>query len=204
VSRRAAAAAIAGLGKTEMTRKYTVPATVLAVDAIRLALEDAGLQKNDVDGLLINRSPVAIGETLDLDLQTIAGLRNLRLLNVLEGEGSTAGQIVQLASLAVQAGVANTVVCVFADTPLIEDRSAGAAFAQAMSLTGIPGFEEAYGLFGAPAAYALAARRHMHLYGTTHDQLGAIAVSNRQWASLNPDAVMRARSPWRTTEARAG
>ncbi|MDX6380359.1 MAG: hypothetical protein QOI57_1383, partial [Rubrobacteraceae bacterium] len=87
--------------------------------------------------------------------------------------------------------VANTVVCVFADTPLIEDRSAGATFAQAMSLTGIPGFEEAYGLFGALAAYALAARRHMHLYGTTHDQLGAIAVSNRQWASLNPDAVMR-------------
>ncbi len=188
---RRAAAAIAGLGKTEMTREYTAPATVLAVEAIRRALEDAGLHKDDVDGLLINRSPVAIGERLDLDLQTIAGLRNLRLLNVLEGEGSSAVQMVQLASLAIQAGMAGIVACVFADTPLMEDASAGGAFAQAMSLTGLPGFEEYYGLFGPPAAYALAARRHMHLYGTTHDQLGAIAVSNRKWASLNPDAVMR-------------
>jgi acetyl-CoA acetyltransferase len=174
-----------------MTREYTAPATVLTVEAIRRALEDAGLRKDDVDGLLINRSPVAIGETLDLDLQTIAGLRDLRLLNVLEGEGSSAGQMVQLASLAIQAGMADAVACVFADTPLIEDASSGGAFAEAMSLTGLPGFEEAYGLFGPPAAYALAARRHMHLYGTTHDQLGAIAVSNRKWASLNPDAVMR-------------
>lgn len=58
-------------------------------------------------------------------------------------------------------------------------------------MTGLLNFEEAYGLFGAPAAYALAARRHMHLYGTTQDQLVVIAVSNRQWASLNPNAVMR-------------
>lgn len=188
---REAASAIAGLGLTEMTRKYTASATVLAVEAIRRALDDAGLEKGDVDGLLINRSPVAIGETLDLDLQNAAGLRDLRLLNVLEGEGSSAVQIVQLATLAVEAGMANTVVCVFADTPLTEDKSAGAAFAQAMPLTGLPNFEEAYGLFGAPAAYALAARRHMHLYGTTTEHFGAVAVSNRKWAQLNPHAVMR-------------
>lgn len=187
----AAKAAIAGLGMTEMTRRFTAPAPALAVEAIRHALEDAGLEKGEVDGLLINRSPVAIGETIGLGLQTDAGLRDLRLLNVLEGEGSSAVQILQLAVLAVEAKVASVVVCVFADAPLAEDRSAGAAFAQAMPLTGLPGFEEAYGLFGAPAAYALAARRHMHLYGTTTEQLGEIAVSNRRWASMNPHAVMR-------------
>lgn len=174
-----------------MTREYTAPAPALAVEAIRRALEDAGLQKGDVDGLLINRSPVAIGASLDLDFQNVAGFRDLRLLNVLEGEGSSAAQMVQLATLAVEAGMANAVACVFADTPLTGDRSAGAAFAQAMPLTGLPGFEEAYGLFGAVSAYALAARRHMHLYGTTTEQFGAVAASNRKWAQINPHAVMR-------------
>ncbi len=183
--------AIVGLGMTEMTRKFTASAPVLAVEAMRRSLDDAGLAKDDVDGLLVNRSPVAIGESIGLRLQAEAGLRDLRLLNVLEGEGSSAGQIVQLAALAVEAGMANNVVCVFADTPLVEDRSAGAAFNQAMPLTGLTGFEEAYGLFGAPSAYALAARRHMHLYGTTEDHFGAVAVSNRKWAEMNPLAVMR-------------
>ncbi|MGH3090219.1 MAG: thiolase family protein [Rubrobacteraceae bacterium] len=188
---RRAASAIVGLGMTEMTRKFTASAPTLAVEAIRRALDDAGLGKGDVDGLLINRSPVAIGEAIGLRLQIDAGLRDLRLLNVLEGEGSSAGQIVQLATLAVEARMADAVVCVFADTPLVEDRSAGAAFAQAMPLTGLSGFEEAYGLFGAPSAYALAARRHMHLYGTSEAHFGAIAVSNRKWAEMNPLAVMR-------------
>jgi hypothetical protein len=87
---RASTAAIAGLGVTRMTLKYASPAPVLAVEAIRLAIEDAGLRKDDIDGLLINRSSVATGQSLSLELQRAAGLRNLRLTNLLEGEGSTA------------------------------------------------------------------------------------------------------------------
>jgi acetyl-CoA acetyltransferase len=49
----------------------------------------------------------------------------------------------------------------------------------------------AYGVFGVNVMYALAARRHMECYGTTHDQLGAIAVSTREWAAMNPHAQMR-------------
>ena len=48
-----------------------------------------------------------------------------------------------------------------------------------------------YGHFGANTGYALAARRHMALYGTTQDQLGAVAVSTRKWAQLNPIAMQR-------------
>ena len=48
------AAAIAGLGITEMTREYTGDATTLALRAIALALDDAGLTKDDLDGLLVN------------------------------------------------------------------------------------------------------------------------------------------------------
>lgn len=188
---RKAAAAIVGLGMTEMSRKFTRPPAILAVEAIRLAMEDAGLHKHDIDGLLINRSPVVPFESLNVTLQNVGGLRNLRLLNDLQAEGSTAAQMIQFAALAIREGLANAVACVFADTPLTPGQSAGMAFGQTLAGEGIPGMEAVFGLFGAPAAYALAARRHMALYGTTNDHLGTIAVSNRAWAVMNPLAVLR-------------
>lgn len=56
---------------------------------------------------------------------------------------------------------------------------------------GMAGLYAAAGYFGANTPYALAARRHMSLYGTTQDQLGAIAVSQRAWAVKSPIAQMR-------------
>jgi acetyl-CoA acetyltransferase len=52
-------------------------------------------------------------------------------------------------------------------------------------------WERVYGVAAPPAAYALAASRHMHQYGTTGEQLAAIAVATRRWASLNPRAYKR-------------
>ena len=189
------AGAIAGLGITEMTRQYTGDAATLAARAISLALEDAGLKKTDLDGLLTNAgisgadpySPGSVG----LSLQATMGLRNLRLMNHMNAAGSTAGQMVQYASLAIQAGMCTTVACVFADAPLTFGQSAGGAYGQIRALRGTAGIQPAYGLFGANTGYALAAQRHMSLYGTTNDHLGAIAVSNRKWAQLNPRAIRR-------------
>ena len=50
-----------------------------------------------------------------------------------------------------------------------------------------------YGMFGAPASYALVARAHMNAYGTTEEHLGHIAISTREWALKNPIATMRDR-----------
>jgi acetyl-CoA acetyltransferase len=52
-------------------------------------------------------------------------------------------------------------------------------------------WERIYGVAAPPAAYALAATRHMHRYGTTREQLAEIAVATRAWASLNPRALHR-------------
>ena len=189
------AAAIAGLGMTEMTREYTKSAAGLAAEAIRLAIDDAGLAKEEVDGLLIN---AGVTQGLSTNLQRVLGMRDLRLVNHMNGQGSTAGQMVQFASLAIHAGMANVVACVFADAPLRAGTSAGAAYGGGGGgggggrPAGLRGLGAAYGFFGANTSYALAARRHMALYGTTHDQLGAIAVSNRKWAGMNPAAMQRA------------
>jgi acetyl-CoA acetyltransferase len=78
---------------------------------------------------------------------------------------------------------------VFADAPLKppapnskKGGGAGAAYGFAR------GLGAAYGMYGANSTYAMVAQRHMHLYGTTQDQLGAIAVAQRKWANRNPIA----------------
>ena len=187
------AAAIAGLGITEMTREYTGDAVALAIRAIKLAQEDAGLTKDDLDGLLVNAG-VSGGTgpgSLGLNLQAAAGLRNLRLMNHMSAAGSTAAQMVHYAALAINAGMASAVACVFADAPLTPGQTAGGAYGRIRSLNGVAGLAPAYGFFGANTGYALATRRHMALYGTTQDHLGAIAVSTRRWATMNPRAMQR-------------
>jgi acetyl-CoA acetyltransferase len=187
-SRLSGQAAIAGLGITEMTRDYIGTTEQVAGRAVRLALEDAGLNKDDVDGFLIN---AGVTNDISVGLQKSLGFRNMRLVNHMNAAGSTAGQMVHYATMAVDAGLANTVVCVFADTPL-RGGSAGAAYGTIRSLKGLDALGPAYGFFGANTGYALAARRHMSIYGTTQDQLGAVAVSNRKWAGMNPRAMQTA------------
>lgn len=189
------ATAITGLGMTPMGRIYK-STMELAADATRAALADAGLEKSQVDGLLINAGITGTtGGGLTLGLQNYLGLQNLRLLNHMNAAGSTAAQMVQYAAMAITAGMANHVLCVFADAPLREGSSAGAAYGGAarnpQRPRGMAGLYAAAGYFGANTPYALAARRHMAEYGTTQDQLGIIAVGQRQWATMNPLAQMR-------------
>jgi len=130
------------------------------------------------------------------DLQNVLGLSDLRLLAGMSCGGATAGIMVQYAAMAVAHGLANHVLCVFADAPLREGRGGGAAYGGGSSQAahqpqGMRGLYTAFGVFGVNAQYALAARRHMGLYGTTNDHLGAIAVAERQWAVMNPLAQQR-------------
>ncbi|MHB1420209.1 MAG: thiolase family protein [Bacillota bacterium] len=178
-----------------MGKVYGSTSTDFAVEAISLALEDAGLDKIDLDGLLINvgvsglmpGTPGALG----LDLQNYLGLFDLKLLNVMNAYGSTAGAMIQLAAMACATGMTKAVACVFADNPLIADKSTGSAYSSAPRVSGLSSMNNANGIFGVNPHYAMAARRHMELYGTTSEQFGAIAVAQRKWATMNPRAQMR-------------
>ena len=188
------ATAITGLGMTPMGRIYK-STMELAADATRTALKDSGLKKDQIDGLLINAGITGTtGGGLTLGLQNYLGLANLRLMNHMNAAGSTAAQMVQYAALAINAGMANHVLCVFADAPLKDGSSAGAAYGGARTAQrprGMAGLYPAAGYYGANTPYALAARRHMSEYGTTQDQLGIIAVGQREWAMRSPIAQMR-------------
>jgi acetyl-CoA acetyltransferase len=188
---------IAGLGMTELGQVYGRSTTSFAVEAVRSAVADAGLQLGDVDGLLTsNGTSGGVGLGLQRDL----GLHDLRLLSEMQGFGSTAAGMVQVASMAIQAGMADVVACVFADAPLRPGRSAGDVYSGGRAATGRPerhiptgwgGLLAATGSTGANTLYALAARRHMLRYGTTTEDFGAIAVAQRAWAAHNPRAQKR-------------
>ena len=187
-------AAISGLGVTEMGRIYGHSAAWFAGEAIRLAVDDAGLEKQEIDGLLVSQGVSPLPGMGGIELQNHLGLTNLRLLASMNVGGATAGIMVQYAALAVAHGMANHVVCVFADAPLREGRGGGEAYGggvQAQQPRGMRGLYTAFGVFGANARYALAAQRHMGIYGTTNDHFGAIAVAQRQWAALSPAAQQR-------------
>ncbi|HEY8532641.1 MAG TPA: thiolase family protein [Micromonospora sp.] len=181
--------AIVGLGMTELGKVFGRTATQLAVEAICKAAEDAGLSLSDIDGLYVNPG---IKNDTDLRLQSALQMRNTRLLATIQAFGSSAGQMVQYASMAIAAGMANVVACVYADTPLAEGKRTGDSYSgQQRALQGVGALPFAAGLKAAPERYAVAARRHMETYGTTSEQLGAVAVAARQWAAMNPLAQMR-------------
>lgn len=173
---------------TPMGKIYGRTTADFAAEAIALALEDAGLQKSDIDGLLLNGNG-----NLDMDprLQWALGFEDLSLMSSMRAYGSSVGSMVQYASLALEAGLANYVVLVYGDTPLKPAVGAGAAYAARGVWDGMNVLKAAYGEFGGNVPYALAARRHMDLFGTTSEQLGAIAVAQREWALMNPLAQMR-------------
>ena len=186
-------AAIAGLGITPQGKVYGRTPVGFAVEAVRLALDDAGLTRGDLDGLLVNPG-LSWGDfgMASFQLQQAMGLRDLRLSASMNSGGATAATMVQVAAQAIASGQCRAVACVFSDAPLKPPRPAGSGDAARSGSAGAYGFgrglEAAYGHFGVNAAYAMIARRHMHRFGTTNDHLGAIAVAQRQWANRNPAA----------------
>ena len=73
-------AAISGLGITEMGRVYGHSGAWFACEAIRLALDDSGLRKDEIDGLLVNQGVTPLPGMGGIELQNHLGLTNLRLL----------------------------------------------------------------------------------------------------------------------------
>src|SRR5215467_779262 len=140
------ATAIVGLGITPQGKVFGNSPLGFAVDAVQLALADAGLERADLDGLLLN--PGLAWNDLGMgsfQLQQAMGLRDLRLSATMGLGGATACATIQHAAQAIAAGLCTTVACVFSDAPLKppspkEARaSTGAAYGFAR------GWEAAYG-----------------------------------------------------------
>lgn len=176
--------AIAGIGASPQGKVAGSTALSLAVEAFKCALDDCGLKKADIDGLLTMPGTTApegawnylrLGETLGI---------NPRFTGSMMLGGATAGALVHQAAMAIQNGLATHVACVFGD----------AAYTQKFKFDRVSGWGDSWDIWGymaASANSAITASRHMALYGTTSRHLAEVAVACRRHAGLNPLATMR-------------
>lgn len=184
-------AAIVGLGQTGLTRTESRSAAELARLAVIAAADDAGIGISGIDGLILCRSGGASDAVLGLDLQRALGLRELKLNRIVLCEGASALAAIQTAALAVSAGMATNVACVFADAPMTPGTQMRTAFGRQKTGMGMEGLRYTAGLFGGAAVHALSAQRYLALHGLSEDVLADVAITTRAWASLNPHASYR-------------
>jgi acetyl-CoA acetyltransferase len=182
---------LVGLGMTTMSLQPGAIPRQLAAEASTLALADAGIGRDDIDGLLVGSSQGVRPDRLGVDFAHQGGFSDLRLLEHVEIKGATTIAMIQRARHAITTGEATTVLCVFADAPLLAGRGAGSTYAQSGGNAGVRGLERASGLLGSVPTYALLAQRWLHVTGTKADALRTVATTARGWARGNPDAVNR-------------
>ena len=177
--------AIVGVGDTQVGKVPGVSSLALHQWAIRQAIEDAGLTRDDVDAVF-TQPPYADPTFLhSVWVAKSLGIKPRYSADMNIGGATPVGMLVH-AALAVANGLCNVAVISFAENAL----SARGKPHHGRYNQQYEDYERPYGRVGAPIGYALAARRHMYEYGTTSEQFGAIAVAMRKHAVMNPNSQM--------------
>jgi acetyl-CoA acetyltransferase len=178
--------AIVGVGTTPFRELYQArdvqrSAYDLAAQATVAAIEDAGLEKDAIDGLIVARlgSYVRMADML--------GLRRPKWCHLLEGAGRMSAVAVQIAAAAIEAGHAETIALIYGNN----GRSAGARYGGdgGPSPTGV--YDTAFGMTSPGAYVALMYERYREMYGVPDLALAPLAINNRKNAMLNDGAVMQ-------------
>ena len=172
-------AACVGVGMAGCGEAPGRSAMELLAESVHLALADAGLSLADVDGVFAatavhSMAAMSVAEYLGVQPKFSSG----------SNIGGASFQAHALnAALALEAGLCNVAVIAYGSN----QRTAGGF----KSISEPMPYEAAYKPRNPITAYALAAARHMHDFGTTREHLAEVAVAARQWANLNPDAFAR-------------
>ena len=179
-------AAIAGIGQTKYSKNSGVSELALACEAVSNAIDDAGIEPTEVDGLVT----FLMDSSDEVEVARTVGLGDLNLLSRVAYGGGAAVPLVHQAVMAVATGVCKNVVVYRA----LNGRS-GQRMGQGVSgdiITADLIHWSWYMPFGmlTPASWiAFAATRYMHQYGTTEESFAHVAVSTRKHAVNNPNAA---------------
>jgi acetyl-CoA acetyltransferase len=181
-------AAIIGVGESTIGRVPGVGPLDLMLQAADRALASAGLDVSAIDGLIT--VPVMTERWTTASSVVARGLGiDPGYVTTLDLAGASGAAMVEQAGRAIQAGLCEAVLCV-AGQPLLSGLSRDNAVAAMANSAAHPLAEAPYGP-PVPALYALFAARHMHEFGTTREQLAAVAVQMRRHAALNDNAHFR-------------
>jgi acetyl-CoA acetyltransferase len=184
-------AAIVGIGATDFSKDSGRSELRLAAEAVRDALDDAGLSPADVDGL----TTFTMDSNTEIAVARAAGIGDLKFFSKIHYGGGAACATVQQAAIAVATGVADVVVAYRAFNERsgqrfgqVQTRLVGSGGEQADSTTADNAFSYPHGLSTPAAQVAMIAQRYMHLSGATSRDFGVISVADRKHAANNPKA----------------
>jgi acetyl-CoA acetyltransferase len=186
------AAAIVGVGASSFERRPQASVLQMAGDALTGALADAWLEKEAVDGLIVQ-----IGSPRGADYDSIAqtfGL-DVRFCSQTWSHGRFAATVLTHAALAVASGLATRVACLLAmknsDLGRIGEANSPFFHEQFREGGGPHGEEGHIGMASPVAGAAMAFDLYRRRYGLERELLAAVPLTFRRHAQLNPDAVAR-------------
>ncbi|WP_214400861.1 lipid-transfer protein [Pseudonocardia lacus] len=186
------AASVVGIGATEFSKDSGRSELQLAAEAVRAALDDAGLRPSDVDGLVT----FSMDANAEIAVARELGVPRLRFFGQIGYGGGAACATVGHAAMAVATGVADVVVCYRA----FNERSGHRFGRVAAGATAAPtsggidnGWQYPVGLSTPAATVAMFAQRYLHEFGATSEDFGRVAVAMRRHAATNPRAWFHGR-----------
>ncbi len=179
--------ALVGIGATEFSKSSGRSELRLATEAVAAALDDAGLQPEDVDGLVT----FSADTNPEIELARSLGMGELTFFSRIHYGGGAACATVQQAAMAVHSGVADVVVCYRA----FNERSGARFGAGVQGRPPLPTAESSQfswyapqGLLTPASWVAMFAQRYLHVTGATTEDFGRVAVADREHAATNPAA----------------
>ncbi|MCP3029861.1 thiolase family protein [Halobacillus sp. A1] len=174
---------IIGIGELKPVRYSTGKTTLsLIAESVRLAIQDAGISKGEVDGLLVGPQ---VGETPQHVPATVSEYLGINpaMSNTVDLGGATGPGMIWRAAAAIEAGMCETVVCVLAN------KNEKGETLRSPNRNPIREFDVPFGASGANTSYALLKRQHMEEYGSTQEEFAHLAYWARKNAQKNPDAI---------------
>ncbi len=177
---------IVGIGETALGKAEPgQTALTTQARAAQMAMRDAGLKPGDIDGVIAHWGDKAAS----LAVIEYLGLTPSYTDSTLVGGQSSLTHIIHAAA-AIEAGLCTTVLITYGSTQR-SDRSRNIGGLELDERSPNSQFIRPYGMVSPIGFMAMWAMRHQHLYGSTSEDLGEIAISARKWAALNPNAVDR-------------
>ncbi|MGD9598196.1 MAG: lipid-transfer protein [Steroidobacteraceae bacterium] len=179
-------AAIVGIGATEFSKDSGRSELRLAVEAIKAALDDAGVHPREVDGL----STFTMDNNPEIEIFRNIGGRELKFFSRIDYGGGGACAPVHQAAMAVHSGVADVVVCYRAMNERSQYRFGASYVPVPMPSAALATFSWTlpFGLTTPASWVAMAAQRYMHDFGATTEDFGRVSVAGRRMAANNPKA----------------
>jgi acetyl-CoA acetyltransferase len=176
--------AIVGIGATEFSKDSGRSELRLAAEAVKAALDDAGIDPSDVGGL----TTFTMDANEEIEVARTLGMGDISFFSRIHYGGGAACAVVHQAAMAVATGAADVVVAYRALNGRSKQRFGASAAEKAAGLLVHYSWYFPYGLLTPASWVAMFAQRYMHQYGATDDDLGNVSVACREFAATNPAA----------------